>query len=100
MQLRSNSITESRETQREKGKRKHPRQRGPRDSQHDLQADRVDEPPLSILRDQWDDPMCFDFLCGAAISPVQDDDECEAHAFSGGIRSYWCSGLWYNHIFW
>ena len=24
--------------------------------------------------------MCFDFLCGAAISPVQDDDECEAHA--------------------
>ena len=24
--------------------------------------------------------MCFDFQCGAAISPVQDDDECEAHA--------------------
>ena len=24
--------------------------------------------------------MCFDFQRGAAISPVQDDDECEAHA--------------------
>ena len=24
-----------------------------------------------------DDSKCFDFLCGAAISPVQDDDECE-----------------------
>ena len=24
--------------------------------------------------------LVFDFLCGAAISPVQDDDECEAHA--------------------
>ena len=27
-----------------------------------------------------DDSICFDFLCGAAIPPVQDDDECEAHA--------------------
>ena len=24
--------------------------------------------------------MCLDFLCGAAISLVQDEDECEAHA--------------------
>ena len=24
--------------------------------------------------------MCFDFQCGAAISPVRNDDECEAHA--------------------
>ena len=27
-----------------------------------------------------DDLMCFEFLSGAAIFPVQDDDECEAHA--------------------
>ena len=27
-----------------------------------------------------DDSMCFDLQCGAAISPVQDDDECEDHA--------------------
>ena len=27
-----------------------------------------------------DDSMCVDLLCGAAISPVQDDDECEPHA--------------------
>ena len=27
-----------------------------------------------------DDSMCLDFQCGAAVSPVQDEDECEAHA--------------------
>ena len=27
-----------------------------------------------------DDSMCLDFLCGAATSPVQDEDQCEAHA--------------------
>ena len=27
------------------------------------------------------DSFCVDPLCGTAISPVQDDDECEAHAF-------------------
>ena len=27
-----------------------------------------------------DDSVCLDFLCGAAISPAEDDDEREAHA--------------------
>ena len=32
------------------------------------------------------DSFQVDPLCGAAISPVQDDDECEAHAaYPGGI---------------
>ena len=27
-----------------------------------------------------DDSICVDLVCGATMSPVQDDDECEAHA--------------------
>ena len=27
-----------------------------------------------------DDSMCLHFLCGAATDPVQEEDECEAHA--------------------
>ena len=48
-----------------------------------------------------EDSMCVDFLCGAAISLVQDDDECGVHAaFLVESEGFWCFGLWCNHLFW
>ena len=35
--------------------------------------------------------VCEDPLCGTAISPVQDDDECEAHA--AFLVVDWCNHL-------
>ena len=47
-------------------------------------SSQLDDPMcLNFLCDvpnHLDDSMCLDFLCGAAVSSVQDDDECEAHA--------------------
>ena len=47
------------------------------------------------------DSLYVDPLCGTAISPVQDDDECEAHAAflveSEGFRVLDCGA---NHLFW
>ena len=47
-------------------------------------SNQVDDPMcLNLVCDasnHFDDSMCFDFLCGAAITPVQDDDDREAHA--------------------
>ena len=39
-----------------------------------------DNSRVESCSDHLGDSKCLDFLCDAALSPVQDEDECEAHA--------------------